>query len=92
MLIAFIVGVLVGILFFGGLYFTVKKLTTIKYPALFMMLSLIVRLVILAGGIYLIMDGGIQNVLSAMAGIILVRLVMIAKLGKALPKETMGGG
>jgi len=91
MLIAFIVGVLAGILFFGGLYLTVKKLTTMKYPALFMMLSLIVRLVILAGGIYLIMDGGIRNVLSAMAGIILVRFVMIAKLGKALPDETIEG-
>jgi len=91
MLIAFIVGVLAGILFFGGLYLTVKKLTTMKYPAFFMMLSLIIRLVILAGGIYLIMDGGIRNVLSAMAGIILVRFVMIAKLGKALPDETIEG-
>jgi len=92
MLIAFIVGVLAGILFFGGLYLTVKKLTTMKYPALFMMLSLIVRLVILAGGLYLIVDGGMKNVLSAMAGIILVRFVMIAKLGKALPNETTEGG
>ena len=92
MIIAFIVGILVGSLFFGGLYLTVKKLTSLKYPALFMMLSLIVRLVILTGGIYLIMDGGIKNVLSAMAGIILVRFVMIAKLGKALPNETIEGG
>lgn len=92
MIVAFIVGILVGSLFFGGLYLTVKKLTSLKYPALFMMLSLIVRLVILAGGIYLIMDGGIKNVLSAMAGIILVRFVMIAKLGKALPNETIEGG
>ena len=92
MIIAFIVGILVGSLFFGGLYLTVKKLTSLKYPALFMILSLIVRLVILAGGIYLIMDGGIKNVLSAMAGIILVRFVMIAKLGKALPNETIEGG
>ncbi len=92
MIIAFIVGILVGSLFFGGLYLTVKKLTSLKYPALFMILSLIVRLVILAGGIYLIMDGGIKNVLSAMAGIILVRFVMIAKLGKALPDETIEGG
>jgi len=91
MLIAFIVGVLIGILFFGGLYLTVKKLMTIKYPALFMMLSLIVRLVILAGGLYLIMDGGMKNILSAMAGIILVRLVMIAKLGKAVPNESTEG-
>lgn len=92
MIVAFIVGVFVGSLFFGGLYLTVKKLTSLKYPALFMMLSLIVRLVILAGGIYLIMDGGIKNVLSAIAGIILVRFVMIAKLGKALPNETVEGG
>jgi len=92
MILAFFVGVIVGIMFFGGLYLTVKKLTTIKHPALFMMLSLLVRLVILAGGVYLIMDGEIRNLLSAMAGILLVRLVMISKLGKVSPPELKEGG
>lgn len=82
MLLAFIAGVLLGVLFFGGLYLTVRQLTTMKHPALFMMLSLILRLVVVAGGIYLIMDGEVRNMLSAMAGILLVRFVLIRKLGK----------
>ncbi|MFH5836452.1 ATP synthase subunit I [Proteiniclasticum sp. C24MP] len=87
MILAFIVGALLGAVFFGGLYLTVRKLNSIKHPALFMMLSLILRLVILAGGIYLIMDGEIKNLLSAMAGILIVRFVMIQRLGKSVPSE-----
>jgi hypothetical protein len=56
-----------------------------------MMLSLLVRLVVLAGGIYLIMDGEIRNLLSAMAGVLLVRFVMIQKLGKSVPAESKEG-
>lgn len=91
MILAFIVGALLGAVFFGGLYLTVRKLNSVKYPALLMMLSLVLRLVILAGGIYLIMDGEIRNLLSAMAGVLLVRFVMIQKLGKSLPAESKEG-
>lgn len=91
MILAFIVGALLGVVFFGGLYVTVKKLSSMKYPALFMMLSLLVRLVIMAGGIYLIMDGEIRNLLSAMAGILIVRFLMIQSLGKTVPEERKEG-
>jgi len=91
MILSFIVGSLLGIVFFGGLYLTVRKLSSMKYPALFMMLSLLARLVVLAGGIYLIMDGEIRNLLSAMAGVLLVRFVLIQKLGKSVPAESKEG-
>ncbi len=91
MFLAFLVGVFVGAVFFGGLYITVQQLTTTKHPALLMMLSLIIRLVVLVAGVYLIMDGKIENLVSAMAGILLVRFVMIGKLGKGNPKETKEG-
>lgn len=80
---AFIVGVVGGFLFFGGLYLTVNKIGTVRYPALLMILSLFVRLAVLTAGLFLIADGGIKNLLSAMAGILIVRFLLIIKLGPA---------
>ena len=83
MIQAFIVGVIGGFLFFGGLYLTVNKIGTVKYPALLMILSLFIRLAGLTEGLFLIAEVGIKNLLASMAGILIVRLLLIRKLGPA---------
>jgi len=82
MLLAFFVGIILGIVFFGGLYVSGQKMNKVKHPGLFMAASFFVRIAIVAAGVFLIRDGGFQNMLLALGGMILVRLVMTAKVKK----------
>lgn len=81
MLQAFLIGIAMGFIFFGGLYFTVQRIATLKHPEFFMLLSLLIRLGILLGGFFVIKDGGIKNLLTAMAGVLVARFILIKKLG-----------
>lgn len=77
MFIAFLIGLLMGVFFFGGLYWTVQRLGSVKNPAIFMTLSVIIRMVVLILGFYLLADEGYQNILLGLGGVILVRLIMV---------------
>ena len=78
--LAFAGGIILGILFFGGLYITVQKMNTVKNPALIMILSFILRMVVLVIAFYFISKGGYKEVLFALAGVILTRLVMTFRM------------
>ncbi|MFO7824017.1 MAG: ATP synthase subunit I [Cyclobacterium sp.] len=78
MIIALLTGVAMGILFFGGLWITVKKAVSSKTPALWFLGSFILRMGIAIGGFYLILKGG--NWLSGLiclAGFIVTRYIVI---------------
>lgn len=90
MFLSFLMGILTGAIFFGGLYWTLQQMDTVRHPALFMMFSLIVRLAILLGGFYLIMDGRYQNILIALVGVILTRSLLLMKFGRASTNAAMG--
>ena len=77
MAIAFAGGAVLGVIFFGGLYFSVDKLTSVKYPALMMLGSTVLRMAILLGGVYLLMSGEVKNAAAALVGIVLAKFVMI---------------
>ncbi|WP_301922280.1 ATP synthase subunit I, partial [Ferruginibacter sp.] len=51
---AFIVGLLLGVLFFGGLWITVKKVINSKIPGLLMVGSFVLRITIVLAGFYFI--------------------------------------
>jgi F1F0 ATPase subunit 2 len=63
-ILALFTGVALGTLFFGGLWFTVRKAMDSKIPALWFFTSFIVRTAIAVYGFYLIMLGA-----NAVAGI-----------------------
>lgn len=81
MIIAFIGGIFLGIFFFGGLYLTVEKMQKVKHPAIFMILSLLLRMAILLLGFYLLMNSNYQNLLVALVGVLISRFILIKKLG-----------
>ncbi|MGB5823838.1 MAG: ATP synthase subunit I [Proteocatella sp.] len=76
MLIVFITGIGFGIIFFGGLHYTVKLITKVRNPALLIAGSLIIRMAVLVFGFYYIRDGSYLNMPVALMGVILVRIVM----------------
>lgn len=77
MVLAFIAGTAIGILFFGGLWFTVKKLVTSKRPALWFLGSLLLRICITLIGFYYIANGNWQRMLVCLLGFIISRFIII---------------
>jgi F1F0 ATPase subunit 2 len=77
MILAFIVGLLLGTIFFGGLWFTVRKLVTSKIPALLFLCSFILRISITLIGFYYISSGSWQQLLICVAGFITARYTVI---------------
>ncbi len=77
MILAFVAGIALGVIFFGGLWFTVKKLITAKVPALWMLGSFIVRVGIVLLGFYFIGAGHWQRIISSLIGFIAARLIVI---------------
>ena len=76
-ILAFIVGLLLGTIFFGGLWFTVRKLVTSKIPALWFLGSFILRVSITLTGFYYISSGSWQRLLICVAGFITARFAVI---------------
>jgi F1F0 ATPase subunit 2 len=77
MIVAFIGGLLLGTIFFGGLWFTVKKLTTSKIPALLVLSSFFFRISITLLGFYFIGLGDWKKLVACMIGFIIARFVII---------------
>lgn len=80
MVVGFFGGVVLGLVFFGGLYWSVNKLPTVKNPALLMMGSMVARMAILLVGLYFLMAGDIKNLLAAVVGVMVIKFVMIARV------------
>lgn len=72
-------GVLLGLFFFGGLWWTIRKGLTSKSPALWFLGSMVVRTAVVAAGFYFVSDGSWERVLACLLGFILVRIVMVRR-------------
>lgn len=74
--IAFGAGLVLGAIFYGGLYWTVKKGITAYYAGWWFTASLWLRLGIAAGGFYLIGQDDWQRYLICFAGFIIARIAV----------------
>ncbi|MEO6229857.1 MAG: ATP synthase subunit I [Ferruginibacter sp.] len=70
-------GILLGALFFGGLWYTVKKAVASKIPALWFFSSFLIRVGVTLAGFYFIGAGNWKNLLACMVGFIVARFVVI---------------
>lgn len=65
-----------GALFFGGLWWTVRKGVSANQPALWFLGSLLLRTAIAVAGIYVVSGGRLGRLLACLAGFTLARLVV----------------
>ena len=77
LLVALVMGVLLGALFFGGLWWTVRKSLYSKRPALWIFGSLILRLSIVAAGFYLFSGHYWGRLLLCLLGFVAARFAVI---------------
>src|SRR5271165_4378303 len=77
MALAFITGILLGTLFFGGLWLTVKKAVASKNPALWFLASSLVRTGIVLTGFYYVANGNWQRLVICLTGFIAARFLVL---------------
>ncbi len=70
-------GVLLGALFFGGLWWTVRKGVSSKRPALWFSGSLLLRTGITLAGFLFVSGGHWKRLLACLLGFIIARLIVI---------------
>lgn len=75
--LAGIAGLLLGGIYFGGLWWTVRNGVTAKHPALLFLVSMIVRMAIIMAGFFFIGGGQWPRLLICLAGFIAARSIAV---------------
>ena len=76
LLLAFAAGAGLGAIFFGGLWWTVRKGLASKQPALWFFCSLLLRMSIVLAGFYFVGLGHWQRLLVCLLGFVLARFAV----------------
>jgi len=87
LVLALVTGVLLGAMFFGGLWWTVQKGVSSKRSALWFFGSLVLRTSIALAGFYFIAHGHWERLLVCLLGFVMARLV-VTRLTRAAEKPT----
>jgi F1F0 ATPase subunit 2 len=69
-------GALLGVIFFGGLWWTVRKGVLSTRPAFWFLGSLLLRFSIALAGFYLVADGQWQRLLACFLGFVMARYMV----------------
>ena len=81
LVLALVTGVLLGAMFFGGLWWTVQKGVSSKRPALWFFGSLLLRTSIALAGFYILARGHWENLFMGIFGFVLARLIVTRLTG-----------
>ena len=82
-------GMTIGLVYFGGLWATVRRLPTSRRPALLTLASFVVRLGLAAAGFALLQNGDPRRLAVALVGLLVVRAIAVRRTRTAL---TPAGG
>ena len=86
--IGLITGAVLGLFFFGGLFWTVRRLPVSRRPTLLAFSSFLVRGLVVAGGVVLVSDGSLVRILTALVGVMAVRTVLVRMAGDPRPDDS----
>ena len=75
--LAFLSGVILGIIFFGGLWWTVRRGLISPVPALWFSASSLIRIGVALGGFYTVSQGEWRRLLACLFGFFLARIVVM---------------
>lgn len=79
--LAAIAGLLLGAIFFGGLWWTVRLGMTSRGPALLFLGSLLLRTIVVVAGFYTVGAGQWQRFLACLLGFVIARFIIIRLTG-----------
>ena len=78
---AAMVGLCAGVIFYGGLWFTVSRLHSAKQPALLFIASFAVRTALALGALWWIARGNVVHIGAWLVGFVLARLLVFRLTG-----------
>jgi F1F0 ATPase subunit 2 len=87
LVVALVTGLLLGGMFFGGLWWTVQKAVSSKRPALWFFGSLLLRTSIALAGFYFVARGHWQRLIVCLVGFVIARLI-VTRLTRSAEKPT----
>lgn len=73
LVLSLLAGMALGLFFFGGLWWTLKRITVVRNPGLLVSVSLLLRSVLTMAGLYLVFDAQLERLLAAVVGMLIVR-------------------
>jgi F1F0 ATPase subunit 2 len=74
---ALLAGILLGSLFFGGLWWTTRKGLTSEQPALWFVGSLLARMGLMLAGLYFVSGGDWHRTVCCLTGFIIARMTVL---------------
>lgn len=89
-LLASLAGIALGVFFFGGLWWTVRRSASSRHPARLFVSSFLVRMAGAVGGFYLIADGDWRRVIASLLGFLIARWLVLrwTRPGRAAESPT----
>ena len=81
-------GAIIGILFFGGLWLTLNKLTEAKSWSLWLGVSFLLRITMAAAGFWYFGAGDWRRILALITGFTIVRFISVKRL-RPEPLQTL---
>ncbi len=85
--LALVSGLLLGAIFFGGLWWTVQKGLSSKHPAFLFLGSLLVRTGTILVGFYFVSGGHWERLVLCLLGFVIARLI-VTRLTRPVEKAT----
>ena len=86
LILTLLAGVLLGAIFFGGLWWTIRRGISSKQPAALFFFRLLLRTGIALGGFYFVARGDWRRLLACLLGFFLARLLMRWLIGTPIAK------
>src|SRR5450830_1215427 len=83
--LALLAGMMLGAMFFGGLWWTVLKGVASPRPALWFLGSLLLRTGMVVAGFYFVSGGDWKRLLGCLFGFVIARLIIIRLTAMAIP-------
>ena len=89
LMLALLAGLLLGAVYFVGLWWTVNKGLTSSRPAQWFVVSLLLRLGLVLSGFYLVVGDDWRRLVACLCGFVIARVAVVRVTGK-LPLQGVG--
>lgn len=83
-------GAAIGLVYFGGLWTTVRRLPTARRPGLLVFASFVARIAVAVTGFVLLLGGDTRRAVVALIGFLAVRTVAVRRGRSAVPTPEGG--
>jgi F1F0 ATPase subunit 2 len=89
LLLTSVAGIFLGTIFFGGLWWTVRRGVASRQPALWFVGSLLLRTAIAICGFYFVMQGDWRRLVASLCGFVLARICVVKLTSRPMIQRSL---